>query len=212
LFVSDSNILTNGILQPPPIQGLVLAGGKSIRMDRSKPHLVYHGVPQVKHCVDLLSPVSHRVFISLRPGQRSEVETWGVSVIEDLIEEAGPMGALLSAFELSPSAAWLLLACDMPFVTEETLQTLVGLRDPSAYATAFITSDGLPEPLLAIYEPRCRDFLQECMRRDTRSLREAIQQWGFHGIQSERAGELANVNTPADLKSAMERLKRERKG
>ena len=192
----------------PAINGLVLAGGKSTRMGMSKLNLRFHGVPQVNYCVEILSSVCRSVFISIRTDQRIEGEKWGAEVIEDLYEDSGPMSGLLSAFELHPEMAWLVLACDMPLVTRETLQDLVRSRDPNTYVTSFLTSEGGPEPLIAIYEPRCLCPLRECMQQKKRSLKAAIQRWGFHGVKERWPGELANVNTPEELQSAMERIAR----
>ena len=47
-----------------------------------------------------------------------------------------------------------MLACDLPFLADETLRHLIEHRDPSRLATAYRSShDGLPEPLCAIWEP-----------------------------------------------------------
>jgi len=50
------------------------------------------------------------------------------------------------------------LACDLPFLTERTLQHLIANRDPQKIATAYRSAhDGLPEPLCAIWEPAARE-------------------------------------------------------
>ena len=197
---------TDNKASSPCLQGLVLAGGRSTRMGTSKLNLRIHAVPQVNYCVEILSSVCRSVCISLRSDQKIEAERCEATIIEDLYVESGPMSGLLSAFELYPRVAWLVLACDMPFVNRETLQDLVKSRDPNGYVTAFVTSQGAPEPLLAIYEPRCLEPLRGCMRQNQKSLRAAIQKWGFHGVEPKRAEELSNVNTPEELKVALERL------
>ena len=50
--------------------------------------------------------------------------------------------------------AWVVLACDLPFLTRQTIEHLLKHRDPAKIATAYKSShDGLPEPLCAIWEP-----------------------------------------------------------
>ena len=68
------------------------------------------------------------------------------------------MAGIIAAFDRHPQAAWLVLACDLPFLDAATLDHLLGARATGSDATAFRSShDGLPEPLCAIYEPRARD-------------------------------------------------------
>jgi molybdopterin-guanine dinucleotide biosynthesis protein A len=48
----------------------------------------------------------------------------------------------------------------MPLLSRDALQTLIAGRNPQRGATAFVGSDGLPEPLCAIYEPATLAALQ----------------------------------------------------
>src|SRR5689334_343280 len=89
-----------------PLNGLVLAGGKSSRMGRDKGHLNWHGREQRYYLVDLLTPFCESVFISIREEQRAAIPD-GYRIITDSYEERGPYAALLSAFEKNPEAAWL---------------------------------------------------------------------------------------------------------
>ena len=50
-----------------PIYGLVLAGGRSTRMQRDKAALLYHGRTQIEWAMDLLRPHVEKVFLSVRP-------------------------------------------------------------------------------------------------------------------------------------------------
>ena len=70
----------------------------------------------------------------------------------------GPIAGISAALLEHPKAAWLVLACDLPFLTERTLQHLIAHRDPHKIATAYRSAhDGLPEPLCAIWEPAARE-------------------------------------------------------
>ncbi len=136
-----------------PLFGLVLAGGKSLRMGRDKGILEYHGVPQREYLYRLLDRLCKRTFLSVRSDQVEEVPD-DMETLADQDLYRGPFNGLLSAHAEFPEAAWLVMACDLPLIDEPTLQLLIDAREPSRTATALATSKtGLPEPLAAIWEP-----------------------------------------------------------
>ncbi len=137
-----------------PLYGLVLSGGRSTRMGTDKGLLEYHGVPQREYFYNILKKCCDRVFLSIRDDQEKEVDQ-KFNYIKDQNEYRGPFNGILSAHKRFPNAAWLVLACDLPLLELSTITQLVTERDPNYIATAFATSKTrLPEPLIAIWEPK----------------------------------------------------------
>ncbi|RNI30589.1 NTP transferase domain-containing protein [Rufibacter latericius] len=136
------------------IYGLVLSGGQSSRMGQDKGLLQYHGVPQREYLYSLLQPFCTKVFLSLRPGQVADEQSQ-MNFLRDTHEVRGPMNGILSALRQYPQVAWLVVACDLPLVHAGTLEKLVHERDLHRVATAYAANGSpLPEPLLAIWEPK----------------------------------------------------------
>jgi molybdopterin-guanine dinucleotide biosynthesis protein A len=100
--------------------------------------------------------------LSLRDGQDIPLWAEGVPVLRDQPGAEGPMAGLLAAFRHAPDAAWLVLACDLPFIHPGLLARLVERHETEptlpfiACATA---ADGQPEPLCAIYGPSAGPIL-----------------------------------------------------
>jgi len=134
-----------------PVQGLVLAGGKSLRMGTDKGLLDYFGKSHRNYSVDLLEKLNLKTFLSVRKEQNvGDTET-----IEDVFLDLGPFGAICSAFQTDPNSAWLVLATDLPFVDEAIIEQLLEKRDPSKIATAIKGKNKqFPEPLITIWEPK----------------------------------------------------------
>lgn len=144
----------------PALFGLVLAGGASTRMRTDKAALQYHGQPQLRWAYELASKVCAASFVSVRPDQRDDATRASFPQIVDRQPGIGPIAGISAALLEHPKAAWLVLACDLPFLTEGTLQHLIAHRDPQKLATAYRSAhDGLPEPLCAIWEPAAREPL-----------------------------------------------------
>src|SRR4051812_34121208 len=132
----------------PPIFGLVLAGGESRRMGSDKATLAYHGKPQLLSAFGLLDSMCERAFVSVRPDQRDESVRATLPQIVDRRPGIGPIAGIDAALATHPDVAWWVLACDLPFLAENTLEYLVQNRDATRMATAYrSTHDRLPEPL-----------------------------------------------------------------
>jgi molybdopterin-guanine dinucleotide biosynthesis protein A len=141
--------------------GLVLAGGHSTRMRRDKAVLDYGGKPQLARAMELLTPLVSRAFVSVRPDQQQDPQRGAYAQIVDLRPGIGPLAGIEAAQRSRPQDAWLVLACDLPYLSTATLQHLIARRDRSRLATAYRSQfDGKPEPLCAIYEPDSREALR----------------------------------------------------
>src|SRR5689334_14779389 len=99
----------------PPLHGLLLAGGSSSRMQTDKAALSFHGQPQLHWAYALLSDVCGQTFVSVRPDQRSEPTRAALPQIIDRQPGIGPIAGIAAAQEEFPDAAWLVVACDLPF-------------------------------------------------------------------------------------------------
>ena len=161
-----------------PLYGLILVGGKSSRMGQDKAALDFHGMHQSEFCRSLLEPLCETVFLSNRAEQQDWPGHIGLPQIHDRYEGIGPMGGLLSAMEAHPKAAWLVVACDMPFLTPRALQKLVAARVSGALAVTYQSGMEEPEsriePLCTLYEARIAEVLQANHRENRTGLRHIL--------------------------------------
>ena len=192
---------------PPPLYGLVLAGGRSTRMRRDKAALAYQGRTQLERAMALLAPHVVRAFVSVRAGQGSDAVRARFAQIPDAHENIGPIAGLLAAQAQHPEAAWLVLACDLPLLDEATLAHLLRARAPARAVTAYRSShDGLPEPLCAIYEPRSREPLAAYVAAGKQCPRKFLLGADTLLLDEPNPRALDNVNTPEEYGSAMATL------
>lgn len=188
----------------PAVNGLVLAGGRSTRMGRDKSTLDWHGKPQRDHLAALLRPFCEAVYLSCRPDQDpGPNEAW--TPLPDTFTELGPYGAILSAFRQAPGSAWLIVACDLPRLDTATLDFLMRNRQPRCTATAFQSPvDGMPEPLIALWEPKSYPVLLSFLAQGYSCPRKVLLNTDAHLVPAPDPAALTNVNTPEE----MEKLKR----
>jgi molybdopterin-guanine dinucleotide biosynthesis protein A len=187
-----------------PLYGLVLAGGRSTRMQRDKATLAYHGRTQLEWAMELIAPFVERAFVSVRPDQTQDPVRAKFAQIVDAQENLGPIAGIMSAQAAHPDVAWLVLACDLPFLDAATLKHLVWAREEDKPATAYRSShDGLPEPLCAIYEPASREGILAYIATGKNCPRKFLIRSEAHLIEEPNPRALDNVNTPEEYGSAM---------
>ena len=189
------------------LYGLVLAGGHSRRMQLDKAGLEYDGRSQLARAVDLLTPLVSRCCVSVRSDQHGDPERSRYATIADRIADLGPIGGIHAAQQEHPLVAWLVLACDLPFLDAATLQQLIAARAPQRLATAFRSShDGKPEPLCAIYEPASAPAIAAWIAAGNKCPRSFLAQADVTLLDLNAPAALENVNTPEEYRQAHGRL------
>lgn len=183
----------------PTLKGLVLAGGKSTRMGEDKGLINYHGKPQREYAFELLESIGIEPFISCRPEQEVEIS---FPTISDKFVDLGPFGAILSAFQTDPNAAWLIVACDLPFVNEAALKHLISSRNTSKIGTAFYNPEtDFPDPLFTIYEPKAYATMLQFLALGYSCPRKVLINADTQILQPENTQILQNINTPEERKA-----------
>jgi molybdenum cofactor guanylyltransferase len=188
----------------PALYGLVLAGGRSKRMQRDKAALRYEGRAQLERAMELLKPHVARAFVSVREDQAGDPLRARFAQIVDTQESSGPIAGIIAAQARHPQAAWLVLACDLPYLDTATLEHLVESRRPDRLATAYRSShDGLPEPLCAIYEPSSRAAISAYVASGRDCPRKFLLQSEIALLSPLNPRALDNVNNPDEYGSAL---------
>lgn len=190
----------------PKLSGLVLAGGQSQRMQADKGSLQYFGKSQRLHVHELLSVHCAETYISYAHVQAVN-EHEQLPVVIDSFAGLGPFGGILSAMQTNPNTAWLTVACDLPYLSAQTLAYLVAHRNTSKVATCFIDSDNqFPEPLITIWEPRAYPIMLQFLAQGYSCPRKVLINTEVELLQAPIIEDLQNVNYPEEHELAMTRL------
>ncbi|HEY9170117.1 MAG TPA: NTP transferase domain-containing protein [Lutibacter sp.] len=181
-----------------PIQGLVLAGGKSTRMGTDKGTLNFYGKNQRDVAIELLEKQHLKTYISIREEQEIGIE----NKITDKFVGLGPFGAICSALQENPDVAWLVLATDLPFVNDEVIKLLLKHRNPSKAATAIKGKNSqFPEPLITIWEPKSYSLLLNYLAQGYSCPRKVLINSAIEIIEVDDEF-IRNINTPEEFKAA----------
>lgn len=188
----------------PKLKALILAGGKSTRMQKDKSQLVYENENQIVRLNRLLDPHVEEVFVSCRSEQDIDTD---LPKVVDAYNDFGPLGAILSAFRSDANCAWLVVACDLPLLTDNVINELISNRSTSNIATAFLNDKtGFAEPLIAIWEPKSYLRLLQFIALGYSCPRKVLINSNTHLITPSNPDLLMNVNTPEEYDLAQKKL------
>jgi molybdopterin-guanine dinucleotide biosynthesis protein A len=192
--------------------GAILAGGRSRRLGGlNKAGLVLRpGGPSVlNQQLSRLSRVVERTIIIANDADR--FSSAGVPVIADLVPEGGALGALYTAVHAATTDRTLVIACDMPFLTEPLLAHLVAAgRDVDIAIPR--TARGY-EPLCATYSHRSAQELRRLLDEKRFRLSDVatipglnVREIGRDELQTFGPEEVLffNLNTPDDYARAID--------
>ncbi|WP_276369278.1 molybdenum cofactor guanylyltransferase [Chryseolinea sp. H1M3-3] len=189
------------------LNGLILAGGKSLRMGQDKSLIEYHNVSQREYLFAVLKNFCAAVFTSCKITQTVPAR---FNPLPDKFDFESPLNGILTAFAHDSIAAWLTVPVDMPLIDVEVISYLISRRDTSKVATCFYDSDGKnPEPLIAIWEPRAHSLLSNFYKEGKISPRDFLKQYNTHIIQIPDRNALANINSPEELEKFKANFKNE---
>jgi molybdopterin-guanine dinucleotide biosynthesis protein A len=176
------------------INGLVLAGGKSVRMGHDKGLISYHGKPQRVFLTTFLRNFVSNVYVSCNAEQEISNE---LNPLVDRYDVGGPFNGILTALDSGLKTAWLVVAVDMPNVDGATIKTLLGERDKTKVATCFIGhSEHHLEPLLAIWEYKALPLIFDFIKSGNKSPGAFLAEHDVKKISAKNSEILLNVNYP----------------
>ena len=93
--------------------------GAACRMPRQGGALEYHGRSQLAHRLRAAAAIE-RAFVSVRPDQVADPVRRAYPAGGRPAREPGPLAGIPPRRRLHPGVAWLVLACDLPFLDAHT--------------------------------------------------------------------------------------------
>ena len=136
------------------VTSIILAGGKNLRLGRSKALETLDGKSLIERVVERVEPLTDQILIVTSREQFDPLVTYEAEILEDLYPGKGPLGGIYTGLLASQSAYSIVVACDMPFLNTELLRYMLGLsRDFDAVVPRL--EERMIEPLHAIYSKKC---------------------------------------------------------
>lgn len=188
--------------------GIILTGGKSIRMGQDKATMLFEGRPLLDTIAERLASVESLVYVVADTEDRYHPA--GTFLRADALPDAGPAGGLFTGLLAAGEGVHLVVACDQPFLNPALLSFLKNSLTESLSrgesAVALVPEiGGRLEPLHAAYSDLALGPLRKAMRDGERSLQKLLRSLSIRTIREEELRtrdpdllSFTNWNTPEE--------------
>lgn len=173
----------------------ILVGGDSSRMGTDKALFEVEGTAMAQRVADAATAAGASE-IFLVGGTQARAKKLSGTWKKDLYPGEGPLGGVITALKASTHDSVVVLSCDMPFVTDAVITSLVrALAD--AQATVGRT-DRLNWLCAAWSKEECLKTLESVWKRKERAVHRAAVLLDVAEVPVPAVA-VRNINTPADL-------------
>jgi molybdopterin-guanine dinucleotide biosynthesis protein A len=192
------------------ITGLILAGGRGMRMGGADKGLQNHlGMPLALHAMLRLQPQVGALMINANRNLAA-YESMGVPVWPDPITDfPGPLGGLLAGLEHCDTGWLVTVPCDTPDFPPDLVQRLAAAASAAGadVAVAVTLEDGEPraQPVFSLVRTQLLESLVAYLQAGERKILPWLKQHGAVEVLFEDAAAFFNANTVADLQELQRR-------
>ena len=175
---------------------LVLAGGDSRRMGRSKPWIEVGNTVLLRYVVERLAPAFSEVMVSFAEPEQMEQHI-PYRVVFDRKRNAGPLAGLEAGLMAAHHEVLFAVACDMPYVTQSAAEVAVAAA--RSCDAAIPRHDGLFEPVCGAYRKTALPAIVGALDVGHYTAHEVAEQLDVTWLEGLDPAQFESLNTPADL-------------
>ncbi len=175
------------------LTGILIMGGKSLRMNEDKAFILYGGKNMAQWSTDLLKPFCKEIIVA---SNKKEHRIFGDSIVRDELG-AGPLAGLYSGLKHSTSEWNLVLPCDTPLIKKEVLEILLDSTE-GFDAVVAVDNTGKVHPLVGIYNKRILLKIEDQIKNKKYSMMNILDQIHVNKIEFD-VQYFKNINAVTDL-------------
>ena len=184
--------------------GVILAGGKNIRMGTNKALLNIGEERLIDRTVDILKDLFNEVIIVT--SNPLEYTYLRATIVTDIFPDKGALGGLYTGLFFARSEYAFVAACDMPFLNRSFIEYMMENANGHDIVVP-APPDGL-QPLCAVYSRVCLPFIKNLIEKNRLQIKGFYPGRNILEITPEVLGTFdpegrmfINLNTPEDLEN-----------
>jgi molybdopterin-guanine dinucleotide biosynthesis protein A len=187
---------------------IILAGGKSSRLGRSKALQVIEDKSLIQWVVDRLAILSTEIIIATAHGEPIPCSSAvRIKTVADIYPGKGPLAGIYSGLIASSSSQAIVVGCDTPFLSVSLLEYMTQICSTFDVVIPRIKNE--LEPLCTVYSKNCSGPIQGLLEQDERQIRKLFNMVNVKYVEEDEINRFDpehlsffNINTQDDLKRA----------
>ena len=187
---------------------IILAGGKSLRLGRSKALQVIEGKSLIQWVVDRLAILSAEIIIATAHGEAIPCSSAvRIKTVADSYPGKGPLVGIYSGLIASSSSRAIVVGCDTPFLSASLLEYMTQICSASDVVVPRIKNK--LEPLCAVYSKNCLGPIQGLLEQDELRISELFSMVKVKYVEEDEINSFDpehlsffNINSHDDLERA----------
>ena len=172
------------------IGALILMGGKNSRMNGNVKGLLKIKnstfLEKIQETLNDFSSIYLSINDKFSKEQKQNFENMGFKIIEDIYKEIGPLGGIYSSLLNCKEEYLFITACDMPFITKNSIEVLCNKVDKNTDGVVFYDKNNKLYPLGAIYSKNVLPIIEEMIEKKYYKLSYLIEKSNFVKINIEK--------------------------
>jgi len=187
---------------------IILAGGKSLRLGRSKALQVIEGKSLIQWVVDRLAILSTEIIIATAHGKAIPCSSAvRIKTVADIYPGKGPLVGIYSGLIASSSSRAIVVGCDTPFLSVSLLGYMT--QTLAEFDVALPRIGEMIEPLCAVYSKNCVAPIQKLLEQNELRISKLLSMVKVRYIEEDEINSFDpehlsffNINSQADLERA----------
>jgi molybdopterin-guanine dinucleotide biosynthesis protein A len=187
---------------------IILAGGKSLRLGRSKALQVIEAKSLIQWVVDRLAILSTEIIIATAHGEAIPCSSAvRIKTVADIYPGKGPLVGIYSGLIASPSSRAIVVGCDTPFLSISLLEYMTQICSTFDVVVPRIKNE--LEPLCAVYSKNCSGPIQCLLEQDELQIRKLFSMVKVKYVEEDEINRFDpkhlsffNINNQDDLERA----------
>lgn len=183
------------------LTGVVLCGGRSVRMGRDKSLLELGGRTLLERAIAVLDGIAPEVLLACGPAER--YADLGRPLVVDAFPDGGPLAGLEAGLRRAKTEWIAALACDMPRAEPSIFGELLARAERDGLDVCFLRTDRGVEPLCAVYRRTCLEPMRAALEAGERKVVSFLrfEPRSNAGEVELEPGLALNLNTPAEFQA-----------
>lgn len=191
------------------ITGVVLAGGKSLRMGVNKSFLKFRDSTIIEHILKLMKDIFEEVIIISNTPE--EFALFKLPIYKDIYLQKGPLAGIHSGLIHAKNNKIFVLSCDIPLMSKEMIKYIIDYQ--SNKPVKICRAAGYLQPLVGVYSNTIIDAAEKILSENEahdKSLHKFLKEVDTEIISPEgldfyKDEIFFNVNSPEDYNSLIKK-------